>query len=814
MTDRLDTQTHALDELLDSSELFDLTNCDREPIHRPGFIQPHGLLLVLSDPDLYIRQVSSNAQKIVAIAPQDLLGHPLSNFINADTIAAIHGCLDRSFEHINPLPLTFTGGQDTSQPFNGIVHRAPSGEIVLELEPSFATEQHDFFQFHRQVKDTLLALQTTRNLDELCSLIVNNVQRLTGFDRVMVYQFNHQGDGHVIAETITPDLNLESFLGLRYPATDIPRQARYLYTQNWLRLIPDFGYQASELLSELPAGGTATPEKSANFTNSAPRSPLDMSRSVLRSVSPLHIEYMQNMGVTASMSISLLQNGKLWGLIACHHYSPKFVPYDQRTVCEFLGQLMSTEITNKEANDNLDYQLRLKDIQHQFIDRLAGATDFIAALVAEPDLLLTLTGAAGVILCDGDDRIAIGQTPDETTVTAILRWLPNQFERDIFVTQSLPSLLSDVIIDPQVASGLLAMAISTIQNRYVLWFRPEVLQTVTWAGKPEKNEHIEADGTKTLRPRTSFAAWQETVQGTSIPWWPCEINGAIELRQAIIDIVLRQADALTHINQDLQRSNTELDAFAYIASHDLKEPLRGIHNYATFLLEDYGDILAADGTDKLHTLVRLTERMELLIESLLKFSRLGRQDLQVEPIDLNAMLRETITMFRMNPDWEGCEIRILPNLPIVWGDRSLIDEVLTNLISNGFKYNSQPQKWVEVGYCPQDFAENRPTENRPTENRPTENNTKPDDSPPDDYVTLYVRDNGIGIRDKHIDSIFRIFKRLHAPGKYGGGSGAGLTIVRKIVERHGGTIHVESLYGQGTTFFVTLPVRDQTPLTS
>lgn len=792
MTERLDTHVQALDEFLDSSELFDLNNCDREPIHRPGLIQSYGLLLVLGDPDLHIRQVSSNASEIVAIAPHDLLDRPLAEFIDADSITAVQGCLDRSFEHINPLPLTFTGGQGDRQRFNGIVHRAPSGEVVLELEPFVATEQHSFLQFHRQIKDTLIALQATRNLDELCNLIVAEVRRLTGFDRVMVYRFNDKGDGYVIAEAKTPEL--EPFLGLSYPATDIPRQAKYLYTQNWLRLIPDFGYQASELISN-PIGTSIA--ETTDETKPGARSPLDMSLSVLRSVSPLHIEYMQNMGVTASMSISLMQDGKLWGLIACHHNRPKFVPYELRTVCEFLGQLMSTEIVNKEANDNLDYQLRLKDIQHRLIDRLAGATDFVAALVADTDLLLALTGATGAIICDGDDRVVIGRTPDEDTVTAILDWLPNQFERDVFATYALPSVYPETIADPQVASGLLAMAISTIQNRYVLWFRPEVLQTVTWAGKPEKDEHIEADGTKTLRPRTSFEAWQETVRETSLPWLPCEVNGAIELRQAIVDIVLRQADALTHINQDLQRSNTELDAFAYIASHDLKEPLRGIHNYATFLLEDYGEILAGDGTDKLQTLVRLTERMELLIESLLKFSRLGRQDLQMEPINLNVMISEIITMFRMNPDWEGCEIRVDPNLPIVWGDRSLIDETFTNLISNGFKYNGQSGKWVEVGYCPdskcpEDIAEGSGA----------------------GCVTLYVRDNGIGIRDKHIESIFRIFKRLHAPGKYGGGSGAGLTIVRKIVERHGGTIRVESVYGQGTTFFVTLPERDPTSIDS
>jgi len=244
---------------------------------------------------------------------------------------------------------------------------------------------------------------------------------------------------------------------------------------------------------------------------------------------------------------------------------------------------------------------------------------------------------------------------------------------------------------------------------------------------------------------------------------------------------LRQADALALMNLELERSNTELDAFAYIASHDLKEPLRGIHNYATFLLEDYGPILQDDGIEKLHTLVRLTQRMESLIESLLRYSRLGRQELQLDEIDLNRLLKNVVEVFGMHPQWSTCVIRIPRLLPAVFGDRILVEEIFTNLVSNGFKYNDHPEKWVEVGWVEADQS-------------------------PGHEVSLYVRDNGIGIREKHRESIFRIFKRLHAPGKYGGGTGAGLTIVKKIVERHGGTVQIESIYGQGTTFWFTLPI--------
>jgi len=742
-------------------EAVNLTNCDREPIHIPGSIQPHGLLFVLASPDLRIVRVSENTGQMVGIDPANLLDRPLKNFVS-DGIESICGCLERNFEDANPLPLELAVAEGFSGSFNGIVHRTPGGEIVLELEPATGGENADFFQFHRRVKNGLGKIQKAENLAELCDLIVGEIRNLTGFDRVMIYRFNEAGDGTVIAENKRADL--DPFLSLHYPDSDIPKQAKYLYTLNWLRLIPDVNYQPVGLLG----GGEEMSE------------PLDMSYSVLRSVSPIHIEYLKNMGVVASMSISLLRQNRLWGLIACHHETPKFVPYEIRTHAEFLGQLMSTELGQKEANENLTYKLHLKHIQTQFVDRLTGASDFVAELTADPESLLQLTGASGVAVCEKDTIAPIGKTPAPEEILPLLDWLGDRFDRDLFVTNSLPERYPAARTYANIASGLLAMAISKIQHRYVLWFRPELIQTVTWAGNPDKPKRVEADGSLTIFPRQSFEAWKEIVRHQSEPWLACEIEGAVELRQAIVDIVLRQTDELANINLELERSNNELDAFAYIASHDLKEPLRGIHNYATFLLEDYQDALQEDGAEKLQTLVRLTKRMESLIDSLLKFSRLGRQELQMQPIDLNKLLWETVEIFRMNPQWEDCTISIPRPLPIIRGDRVLIEEIFSNLISNAFKYNNQSDKLAEIGW-------------------------RESDVPDSETVTLYVRDNGIGIRDRHLESVFRIFKRLHAAGKYGGGTGAGLTIVKKIVERHGGTIWVESVYKQGTTFLFTLP---------
>ncbi|HSS75819.1 MAG TPA: ATP-binding protein, partial [Thermoanaerobaculia bacterium] len=237
---------------------------------------------------------------------------------------------------------------------------------------------------------------------------------------------------------------------------------------------------------------------------------------------------------------------------------------------------------------------------------------------------------------------------------------------------------------------------------------------------------------------------------------------------------------LARRNEELFQSNKELDDFAYIASHDLKEPLRGIHNFSNFLLEDYADKLAGDGRSKLETLIRLSRRMETLIDSLLQFSRLGRVDLAIDRVDLNEIVAEVLDSLAITLQEEKVEIRLPRPLPRVRADRARVGEIFSNLVVNAMKYNDKPQKWIEIGT--------------------TRNGSSTDEGPP----VFYVRDNGVGIPEKHYDAVFRIFKRLHGRDQFGGGTGAGLTIVKKIVERHHGRIWIQSSPGEGTTFYFTL----------
>lgn len=739
---------------------LDLTNCDREPIHIPGLIQPHGVLLVLH-PSLEIIQVSNNTQAVIGHQPEDLLGKSLADLLDQAQIQRIQQCLSEDFESVNPLRLSIST-MEGSIDFDGIIHRW-DGVVLLELEPKLSPENLDFYDFYHQVKEPITQIQKAPTQLEMCQIVVKEVRRITGFDRVMVYQFDSEGAGCVIAEDTNQDT---PYLDLHYPPSDIPKQARHLYTLNWLRLIPNAEYQPVALT---PAHNPLTDQ------------PLDLSLSVLRSVSPLHLEYLHNMGVTASMSVSLLQDQKLWGLIACHHSSPKFIPYHIRTACEFIGQVMSAELANKTASEDSDHKRQVKALQTQFVEALAQSKLFLEGMKQLRSQLLDLVSATGAVVCSGSQWVYVGETPSRAEVQALLNWIKLHLHDSVFETPSIAKRYPAAEAFQTIASGVLALEISRIHSNYILWFRPEVIQTVSWGGDPNKPVEVESDGNIRLSPRKSFDLWQETVRGCSLPWQPYEVEAVIELRNLIVGIVLRQAEELATLNSELQRSNEELDSFAYVASHDLKEPLRGIHNYANFLMEDYAGVLQEDGVNKLQTLVRLTQRMEDLINSLLHFSRLGRTELVRQSVNLNELVQQVITTLTIARSQTLVDFRIPQPLPTIEGDYTQLTELFTNLISNAIKYNNKSEKWVEIGFIADQASKHPAT-----------------------ACTFYIRDNGISIRQEHLERIFQIFRRLHGRDEFEGGTGVGLTIARKIVERHGGRIWVESTPGQGSTFYFTL----------
>lgn len=287
-------------------------------------------------------------------------------------------------------------------------------------------------------------------------------------------------------------------------------------------------------------------------------------------------------------------------------------------------------------------------------------------------------------------------------------------------------------------------------------------------------------------------------------WKGYEIDAAREWCRFVATLIVDRAEQLERTNRELAlnnvelaslvRSNVELDSFAHIASHDLKEPLRGIYNYASFLIEDYGPVVGEDGREKLETLIRLSRRMELLIDSLLALSNIGRADFVGAPTDLRSLIDEVLESYLPRLAECGGSVSFVTPLPTVCVDAVRLSQVFNNLFSNALKYREHPPR-IEIGVDPR------------REPPPEVRERSPALAANGNFVTVFVRDNGIGIREKHLSSIFQMFKRLHAADAYGGGTGAGLAIASKIVERHAGQMWAESIFGRGTTFFFTLPAQ-------
>jgi light-regulated signal transduction histidine kinase (bacteriophytochrome) len=746
------------------SPAVDLTNCDREPIQIPSCIQPHGMLAVLEDPSLRILQVSANAGSFCGVEVEALLGGGLDMVLRPPELACVRSAVARRSLDGSPLYL-FTGRLVArDEPVDGIAHRH-DGLLLLELEPAVAGAEHASLRFQSLIKLSVTNLARPRTLAALAQAICHEVREVTGFDRVCVYRFAEDFHGEVIAEEIAEGMT--PWRGLHYPASDIPAQARALYTQNPLRLIADADYRPTPIVPAL---------------NPITGRPLDLSYSVLRSVSPIHLEYLHNLGTASSMSVSVLKNGKLWGLVSCHHRTPRFVPCDLRTASELLGQFVSLRLPTTDELEDAENKLRLREDQGRLAERFALSSSIAEGLLdGEPNI--------GFIASDGQalfvDRVLRrrGVTPSDAAILELLRWLREEVPDDVFATDCLSRDHASATSFCDVGSGLLAACISRTRGDYALWFRSEQVRTVRWAGDPHKPVEPTPEGLR-LSPRQSFELWKETVRSRSRPWRPWEVEAARALRQSILTMIARQAEELQHLqteelrhlNKQLARANDELNTFAFVASHDLKEPLRGLSNYAQFLVEDHSAQLDDEGKEKLATLRRLTRRMEALLDSLLDYSRVGRTELRRQDLDLDSVLDQVLEILDARLRETATTVRRPGKLGRAHADGQRVQELLTNLISNAAKYNDKAERWIEVG------REDRPGE----------------------PAIFHVRDNGIGIAAEDVPRVFEIFRRLHPRDAYGGGTGVGLTIARRIVEHHEGKLWIDSTPGEGTGVYFTL----------
>jgi PAS domain S-box-containing protein len=506
-----------------SSDTGTLNNSDCELIYAPGSIQPHGILLVLESPVLKILQVSNNTFEALGIYPEELLGKFLHEFVETEEIEAIEKALFEKSHHSNGIRLSFKS-QNRQSFFEGTLHQSSSA-LIVELEAVVSPKASDCFNCYHLVQEPIDKIHQTPNLQLLCQTAVEEVRRMIGFDRAIVYQFDATGAGEVVAEDKVE--SLAPLLGLHYPATDIPPLARNLFNMNLIRFIPDINGQPVELIPHC---------------NPLTGRPLDMACSLLRTVSPCHVQYLKNMNVAASMTLTLIKDKKVWGLLACHHPTRKYVNYETRTACEMLAKFVNLELSYKQDSEDWEYGIYLKQNCHKFITEISRKNCFVEGLLTFGDELLTLVGATGAVVCANENLTTIGKTPEWVEIEKLIAWIKTQINNEVFHTDSLSKLYPPSEKFKEVASGLLVLAMSEMQNYYILWFRPEAIQTVNWAGQPDGPIEFKPDDSRPRSPRTSFELWQETVRSKSLPWQRCEIEIVRELRVAITSIELRKTN--------------------------------------------------------------------------------------------------------------------------------------------------------------------------------------------------------------------------------------------------------------------------------
>lgn len=496
-----------------------LTNCDREPIHTIGRVQSFGALISMSS-DWIVNHASVNVDQFIGIEAHDLIGRRLSDCLSAQALLLIRSRMPMlaspdAVERIFGVELA---GNDKR--FDLSLHLS-GRSIVLEFEPHNDGHDTNYVNFVRPMVERISRAETSQ---KLCDDAARQMRNLIGFDRIMVYRFAEDGTGEVISESLKP--GMESFKGLHYPASDIPKQARALYTRNLLRIIADVSDPGVPILPVVNPEGL----------------PLDLSMSGLRAVSPIHLEYLANMGVQASLSISILKRGKLWGLFACHHETPRTLSYEVRTAAELFGQLFSFVLDQKESDEGREEQGRAQLLHDQLMAQLAedaSISDNFETIINGISSVIPYDGAVGWV--EGKFE-STDHTPTKEEFLGLVNFLNTTAASRVYHIDSLVKVFPPAAEFVDRAAGMLVLPVSRAPRDYIVLFRREIAKSVTWAGNPEKPVLQGKHGDR-LTPRKSFEAWQQIVRNTSAPWQPPEIRAAEALRLTLLEVVLRMSDA-------------------------------------------------------------------------------------------------------------------------------------------------------------------------------------------------------------------------------------------------------------------------------
>lgn len=745
-----------------------IANCESEPIHIPGSIQPHGFLFAVKMVDYSIAFASKNCEVYFQLPLSEIIGKGLHLFFDAAEINAFtaqYKLDDNDLER--PFIFTLQG-----KLYSTSAHK--SGDtVVLEMEPF--TEEYNYLpELYIQIKRFTYNTEKSDNLKNFCQDIAYETRLITGYDRVMIYRFDKDYNGEVYAESKREDM--EPFLGLFYPHTDIPAQARELYLRNPIRMIADVDYEPVPLYTAEENGGCAIT--------------LDLSLSFLRSVSPIHIQYLKNMGVGASFSISLIHNKKLWGLISCHHDTPKHIPYYARLAAHLQAVFLQSQIDVRQVADEFyltkETNKKLQALSEQFAkeqNTIGNETTL--------QLLKNLLNADGIAILHKGNFFTAGTVPAKEDMHLMAEWLLKNIKNESFNTAKFADDYLPAKTMNNSVAGICCQRLILLPGSAILWMRREMQTTKLWGGDPNKSIMLNEEN-NLLTPRKSFAAWSESVKYQSREWLRPELNAAaaislvIQKQLYLIDLIEEEV-RYRSLNEKLQKANDELANMNWISTHDLKEPLRKIQIYASIILEKYSNEIPYIVHSNIVRMQASAAKMQKLIEALVSYASLMYDDARFEPVDLNNVIKEVFKDIKEEIEEKGATIDI-SILPTVKGINFQLQQLFVNIISNSIKFtNPDVPLIIKI-----------------SSTKTTEHPTTSAGEPLKQWFKISFADNGIGFNNRFKNDIFKVFYRLHA-NQYTG-SGIGLAICKKIVESHNGYITATGDINKGSQFDIYLPV--------
>lgn len=746
-----------------------LLNCESEAIHIPGTIQPHGFLLAVTEADFTVAFCSENCTYFLNKTHIELLGQNLATIFSKEDIANIQQqFVELSDDLLRPFILNYN-----EKTFHVTAHKSDK-VIILEFEP-FTEVKLDFPDLFIQMKRFAYHTERADNLQSLCQDIADETRSITGYDRVMIYRFDKDYNGEVFAES--KEQGLDPFLNLHYPHTDIPSQARGLYLRNLVRMLVNVNY---------------TPVPVFTINDEANNNDLDLSLSNLRSVSPIHLEYLQNMKVGATFVISLIHNNKLWGLISCHHNSPKHIPYHIRLAAHFQGIFLSSQIDVRQAADDFELSKetgkKVVDFQNLLINNPHTLTQ-----KSTLSKLKDLINADGVMLHHNEENFTEGTLPSEQEMDDLINWLKSEKGNQSFNTDQLHQHYKGATQIANSIAGVVYFPLSDNNKNCIVWTRREVEKNIIWAGDPSKAVQKNKENLM-LTPRKSFEIWKESVKFTSKEWKTPElkeadaITGAIQRQLHLADLKAEEEKYL-NLNQKLQKANDELANLHWISTHDLKEPLRKIQVYGSIILEKDGAKIPDSVKENILKMQKSANKMQVLIDDLLTYSKVMNEEKKLDPVDLNEIIEGILLDLKESIEEKNITIH-LRNLPTVLGIQFQLRQLFLNLISNSIKFNRPDVS---------------PVINISGEKQISEKNNFPTQK----FYKIIVKDNGIGFDAAYEEKVFKIFQRLNSQTEFVG-TGIGLSICKKIAELHGGYIEAKGIQGEGATFSVYLPVEHLT----